>query len=130
MVGVFIDTFVVLTITALVVISTLYAGNGPLSSGAYKGGSLIEGFLVNGVELSNANAMQLAMGEHFGKNAGNILIAICLMFFAFTTILGWDYYSERCLEYLVGNKDHGSIKVYRWLYIIAVYQKTNTFRLI
>ena len=44
---------------------------------------------------------------------------ICLVFFAFTTILGWDYYSERCLEYLTGGK-MGAVKVYRWLYILAV----------
>ena len=45
---------------------------------------------------------------------------ICLVFFAFTTILGWDYYSERCLEYLTG----GNLKVvkgYRWLYILAIF---------
>ncbi len=103
MVGVFIDTFVVLTITALVVISTLYAGNGPLSSGAYEGGSLISGFLVNGVELSNANAMQLAMGEHFGTTAGSVLVAICLMFFAFTTIIGWNFFAKINVQYLFKN---------------------------
>lgn len=45
---------------------------------------------------------------------------ICLVFFAFTTILGWDYYGERCLEYLTG-KDEKKIKIYRWLYILAVF---------
>jgi len=103
MIGVFIDTFVVLTITALVVISTLYAGNGPLSSGAYKGGTLIEGFLVNGIKLSNANAMQIAFGEHFGTTAGNVLIAICLMFFAFTTIIGWNFFAKINVQYLFKN---------------------------
>lgn len=44
----------------------------------------------------------------------------CLVFFAFTTILGWDYYGERCLEYLTG-KDEKKIKIYRWLYILAVF---------
>lgn len=44
---------------------------------------------------------------------------ICLTFFAFTTILGWDYYSERCLEYLAeGNMS--IVQVFRWLYILAV----------
>ena len=38
--------------------------------------------------------------------------------FAFTTILGWDYYSERCLEYLC-NGNMTTVKVYRWLYILA-----------
>ena len=45
---------------------------------------------------------------------------ICLVFFAFTTILGWDYYSERCLEYLIGQKPK-AIKAYRWLYITCVF---------
>ena len=44
---------------------------------------------------------------------------ICLVFFAFTTILGWDYYGERCLEYLTG-KDEKKIKIYRWLYILCL----------
>ena len=45
---------------------------------------------------------------------------ICLVFFAFTTILGWDYYGERCLEYLT-NRNKNAVKVYRWLYILAVF---------
>ena len=45
---------------------------------------------------------------------------VCLLFFAFTTILGWDYYSERCLEYLIGQKPK-AIKVYRWIYIACVF---------
>ena len=45
---------------------------------------------------------------------------LCLVFFAFTTILGWDYYSERCLEYLSGGKMK-SVKVFRWIYIFAVF---------
>ena len=45
---------------------------------------------------------------------------ICLVFFAFTTILGWDYYSERCLEYMTGGSKTAVI-IYRWLYILAVF---------
>ena len=45
---------------------------------------------------------------------------MCLVFFAFTTILGWDYYSERCLEYLT-NGHKKTILTYRWLYILAVF---------
>lgn len=45
---------------------------------------------------------------------------LCLVFFAFTTILGWDYYSERCLEYLTGG-NMKVVKAYRWLYIFAVF---------
>ena len=48
------------------------------------------------------------------------LLMICLVFFAFTTILGWDYYSERCLEYLTNGK-MGIVKAYRVVYILAVF---------
>lgn len=102
MIGVFIDTFIVLTMTALVVISTLYAGDGPLA-GAYEGGSLIENFKVFGTEISNANAIQLAMGQTFGQTAGNILVAICLAFFAFTTIIGWNFFAKINVQYLFKN---------------------------
>ena len=45
---------------------------------------------------------------------------LCLIFFAFTTILGWDYYGERCLEYFTGS-NKAVVKCYRWLYIAAVF---------
>ena len=44
---------------------------------------------------------------------------VCLAFFAFTTILGWDYYSERCLEYLSGG-NMKAVRIYKWMYIVAV----------
>lgn len=44
---------------------------------------------------------------------------VCLAFFAFTTILGWDYYSERCLEYLSGGNMR-AVMIYKWLYVLAV----------
>ena len=48
------------------------------------------------------------------------VLMLCLVFFTFTTILGWDYYSERCLEYLSGgNMKH--VKIFRWIYILAVF---------
>ena len=50
----------------------------------------------------------------------SFILMICLVFFAFTTILGWDYYGERCLEYF-SNRNKTSVMVYRWLYIIAVF---------
>ena len=45
---------------------------------------------------------------------------ICLVFFAFTTILGWDYYSERCLEYLNGGNKK-ALLTFRWIYILAIF---------
>ena len=50
----------------------------------------------------------------------SFVLMLCLVFFAFTTILGWNYYSEKCLEYLVGDKKT-VLKGYRWLYILAVF---------
>ena len=44
-----------------------------------------------------------------------------LAFFAFTTILGWDYCSEKCLEYLVGSHRMGIVKIYRLLYVAVVF---------
>ncbi len=95
MIGVFIDTFVVLTITALVVISTLYAGNGPLSTP--------EGLAAT--TLGKANLMQTAVGTALGNaTLGNVLIAVCLTFFAFTTIISWNFFGKQNVQYLFGKK--------------------------
>ena len=93
MIGVFIDTFVVLTMTALVVISTLYAGNGPLST-------------VGAASLfSKSSLMQLAVGTAFGNQTfGNIIVAVCLAFFAFTTIISWNFFGKLNFQYLFGKK--------------------------
>ena len=109
MIGVFIDTFVVLTMTALVVISTLYAGNGPLSTP--------EGLaLATDSELgwlSKANLMQTAVGTAFGNEMlGNIIVAVCLTFFAFTTIISWNFFGKQNVEYLFGKKSKVATIVY------------------
>ena len=98
MVGVFIDTFVVLTMTALVVISTLYAGGGILGSEA--------GLALNGITgaITKANMMQTAMGTVFGSAVGSILVAVCLAFFAFTTIISWNFFGKQNVQYLFGKK--------------------------
>ena len=105
MIGVFIDTFVVLTMTALVVISTLYAGNGILASGAAEG-------------VSKANMAQLAFGEAFGSKAGSIFIAICLLFFAFSTIISWNLFGKVNIVYLFGKK---SEKIYALIAVIFTF---------
>ena len=56
----------------------------------------------------------------FPAAVSSFLLMLCLIFFAFTTILGWDYYSERCLEYL-SNRNMTLVKIFRWLYIVAVF---------
>ena len=95
MIGVFIDTFVVLTITALVVISTLYSNGGALSTPE---------LLAANTDITKANMMQTAMGQVFGSTAGSILVAICLTFFAFTTIISWNFFGKLNVQYLFGKK--------------------------
>ena len=98
MTGVFIDTFVVLTMTALVVISTLYAGNGILSAGAAEG-------------VSKANMAQLAFGTVLGSRAGSMFVAVCLLFFAFSTILSWNFFGRLNVSWLLGKKAVGVYSV-------------------
>lgn len=105
MAGVFIDTFVVLTMTALVVISTLYAGDGILSSGAAEG-------------VSKANMAQLAFGSVFGAKGGNIFVAVCLFFFAFSTIISWNLFGKVNAIYLFGKK---SEKIYAVIAVIFTF---------
>ena len=105
MAGVFIDTFIVLTMTALVVISTLYAGGGILASGSAEG-------------VSKANMAQLAFGEAFGTSAGSMFIAICLLFFAFSTIISWNLFGKINIVYLFGKK---SEKIYAVIAVIFTF---------
>ncbi|MGN0796683.1 MAG: alanine/glycine:cation symporter family protein, partial [Christensenellales bacterium] len=91
MAGMFIDTFVVITLTALVVITSLYAGDGILASGSADG-------------VDKTNMAQLAFGGLVGDKAGAIFVAICLFFFAFSTILSWNLFGKINAEYLFGKK--------------------------
>ncbi len=105
MIGVFIDTFVVLTMTALVVISTLYAGDGILAAGAAEG-------------VSKTNMAQLAFSNVMGSGFGNLFVAICLMFFAFSTILGWNFFGKINVEYLFGKK---AVPVYSVIAVVLIF---------
>ena len=100
MLGTFIDTIVICTMTGL---SIVIAGTWNIG---------LEGVAVT----TKAFQMTLPFPEQFSS----FILMICLVFFAFTTILGWDYYSERCLEYLT-NGHKKTILTYRWLYILAVF---------
>ena len=91
MIGVFIDTFIVLTMTALVVISCLYAGDGPLAVGAADG-------------IAKTNMAQLSFSMIFGDGLGSAFVAICLLFFAFSTILSWNLFGKLNVQYLFKNK--------------------------
>ncbi|WP_298025113.1 sodium:alanine symporter family protein [uncultured Dysosmobacter sp.] len=92
MVGVFIDTFVVLTLNALVIISTLYTADGPLAAGTIP------------ETINKANLAQTAFGTVFGESFGAMFVAICLFFFAFSTILGWNLFGKINMLYLFGRK--------------------------
>ena len=94
MIGVFIDTFVILNLTALVIITT---------------GSRTSGF--TGAELS-----QYAFSTLYGK-FGEIFIAICMLFFAFSTIIGWYFFGEANIRYLFGAK---AVKIYSIIVCICV----------
>lgn len=100
MMGTVIDTLVICTMTGLCIVIT----------GAWDMG-------LEGVSVTD-KAFQ--MGLPLPDQLCSFLLMVCLVFFAFTTILGWDYYSERCLEYLCGGKLK-VVKVYRWLYILAIF---------
>ena len=105
MVGVFIDTFVVLTMTALVVITTLYTGDGILAHGAAEG-------------VSKTNMAQLAFGSLFGGSLGSIFIAVSLLFFAFSTILSWNLFAKINVEYLMGKS---AVKLFSLIAIVFVF---------
>ncbi|MBR5800908.1 MAG: alanine:cation symporter family protein [Lachnospiraceae bacterium] len=101
MTGTFIDTIIVCTMTGLAIVLT----------GAWQ---------VEGLEGVQITTYAFNNGLPIPAVVSSFLLMLCLVFFAFTTILGWDYYSERCLEYLTGGKMK-VVKVYRWLYIFAVF---------
>lgn len=94
MIGVFIDTFVILNLTAFVILTTNSRASGK-----------------TGAELS-----QFAFSTLFGKG-GEVFIAICMFFFAFSTIVGWYFFGEANIKYLFGPK---AVKVYIPLVCLCV----------
>lgn len=101
MTGTFIDTIVICTLTGLSIVIT----------GAWQ---------VEGLEGVEVTSYAFQNGLPFPGRLSAFILMLCLVFFAFTTILGWDYYSERCLEYLTGG-NMGAVKAFRWIYILAVF---------
>ena len=96
MIGVFVDTIVVVTMTALVVLSTLYVGDGMLATGDYAS--------LTAETITKTNIAQLAFGQFFGEGAGAWFVAICLLFFAFSTILSWNLFAKLNVEWLFGKR--------------------------
>ena len=101
MLGTIIDTLIICSMTGLTIV--------------IMGAEKIEG--LEGVQITT-KAFQL--GLPFPERVSSFLLMLCLIFFAFTTILGWDYYSERCLDYLTHN-NAGAVRIYRYLYILCVF---------
>lgn len=101
MTGTFLDTIVVCTMTGLAIVIT----------GSWNMG-------LDGVDVTIA-AFSEGLPGVLGA-AGPVLLMVCLIFFAFTTILGWNFYGERCLEYVVGRRK-AAIYAYRVAYILAVF---------
>ena len=112
MIGVFIDTFVVLTLNALVIISTLYTPGGPLADGYT--GAVTEA-------IGKANLAQTAFGTVFGETFGAMFVAVCLFFFAFSTILSWNLFGKINMTYLFGKK---STVVYTLIALVFVFLGT------
>ncbi len=113
MAGVFVDTFVVLTMTALVVISTLFTEGGPLH------GQMLTAETLAAAGVSKTNAAQMAFGTAFGNAAfGNIFVAVCLLFFAFSTIVGWNLFGRINVRYLFGKR---SDLIYSLLAIVFIF---------
>lgn len=114
MIGVFIDTFVVLTLNALVIISTMYTADGPLSAGYTD---------AVAATINNTNLAQNAFGSVFGTSAGAMFVAVCLFFFAFSTILGWNLFGKINMVYLFGRK---SVTVYMLVALVFIFLGTVT----
>ena len=129
MIGVFIDTFVVLTMTALIVICTLFAKDGPLGQmialNEAAGNSFVLKDLAGAAGISGANMAQKAFVMAFGggKGAtifGSVFVAVCLLFFAFSTILSWNYFGKVNFLHLFGKKK-GAMYAYMGIAVVFVF---------
>lgn len=103
MTGTFFDTIIICSMTGLTIMTT----------GAY------DTAVAEGLEGVQVTAVAFSSGLPWMAQIGSFILMLALVFFAFTTILGWNYYSERCLEYLSGGKS-GLLLAFRWCYIAAV----------
>ena len=106
MTGTFFDTIIICTMTGLAIVV----------SGAWDPKLGLEG--VNITMEAFSRGLSIIPG---GAVIAPYFLATALVFFAFTTILGWAYYSEKCLQYLLGRRDKKAILAYRWVYIFAIF---------
>ena len=113
MCGVFIDTFVVLTLNALVIISTLYTADGPLHACGAAAASTV---------LNKTNLAQTAFGTIFGSTFGAVFVAVCLFFFAFSTILSWNLFGKINVIWLFGKKNVKTVtRIYMLIALLFVF---------
>ncbi|MCR5027889.1 MAG: sodium:alanine symporter family protein [Fibrobacter sp.] len=105
MTGTFFDTIIICTMTGLIIVIT----------GAWDPSLGLEGVNIT-MEAFRRGFSILPIGSGFAP----YFLTISLAFFAFTTILGWAYYSEKCLQYLIG-KSRKKKLAYRWIYVLAVF---------
>lgn len=103
MTGTFIDTIVICTLTGLSIILT----------------DADKAFVEGSFEGVSITTLAWQKGLPWNESVSSFILMLCLTFFAFTTILGWDYYSEKCLEYLTGSQK--AVKIFRYVYIAAVF---------
>ena len=118
MIGVFIDTFVVLTMTALVVITCLYTGDGILAG--LTGDAYIAATSGAAAVVSKTNAMQQAFSSTVFGGFGNTFVAICLLFFAFSTIISWNFFGKINVQYLFKNSKAATV-VYSIIAIAFIF---------
>ena len=114
MIGVFIDTFVVLTLNALVIISTLYTKDGPLH----------ECGAVAASGLTKANLAQTAFGTVFGEQFGAIFVAVCLFFFAFSTVLSWNMFGKVNVQWLFKKNAKTATVIYTVIGLVFIFVGT------
>ncbi|MBQ9483892.1 MAG: alanine:cation symporter family protein [Ruminiclostridium sp.] len=100
MMGTFIDTIIVCTMTGLAIV--------------------ISGSHAKGLAGVDITVDAFGNGLPFPREVASFILMVCLAVFAFTTILGWNYYSERCLAYLFGYR-RWLDRAFRWIYIAAIF---------
>ena len=115
MIGVFIDTFVVLTLNALVIISTLYTTDGILNGGYTD---------AVAQTINKNNLAQTAFGSVFGETFGGMFVAVCLLFFAFSTILGWNLFAKINVQWLFGKDNKVAFVLFTVIALVFIFLGT------
>lgn len=121
MIGVFIDTFIVLTMTALVVISCIYAGKDAATVSALIDSGVI--VKTSAMQTAFGSAMGVVFGEALGLQIGKMFVAVCLLFFAFSTVIGWNFFGKINVKYMFNN-NKVAVMIYSILSVVFVFLGT------